>query len=73
MGKDKIRVLVRSLFIAMLGVFPLLNVLSNPHLASIRGVEIVQIIAVGFCFGAAFGTAIVSFTPSRGRGSGNPV
>ena len=72
MGKAQILVLVRSLFIAMLGVFPLLNVLSNPRLASLRGVEIVQIIAVGFCFGVAFGTAIVGFS-SAGRSSGKQL
>ena len=64
-------VVLRSLFIAMLGVFPLLNVLSNPRLASLHGSEIVQIIAVGFCFGVAFGTAMASFVPLRGRTNSN--
>ena len=72
MGKAKF-VVLRSLFIAMLGVLPLLNVLNNPRLASLHGVDIVQIIAVGFCFGAAFGTLMGSFVPSRARSNGDEL
>jgi hypothetical protein len=40
----------------LLGLFPLFNSLSNPHLASLRGPDVLQLVAIGFCFGAAFGT-----------------
>jgi len=54
---EKKRVLT-SLFVSMLGCFPLLNSLSNPRLAGLHVPDRLQLIAVGFCFGVAFGALV---------------
>ena len=58
-------VVLSSLFIAMLGVFALLNALGNPHFAAARGADFLQLIAVGFCFGVSFGMLMVTFAHRR--------
>lgn len=40
--------------LAVAGLAPLLNSFSNPRLVGMRGVDRLQLIAPGFCFGAAF-------------------
>jgi hypothetical protein len=45
----------RSLFVVMIGLFPLLNSLSNPRLVGLHVPDRLQLMAVGFCFGVAFG------------------
>jgi hypothetical protein len=52
------------LFIAFLGLAPLLNVVSSPQFATFRGVDIVRLIASGMCFGAAL-TALAIFFVGR--------
>lgn len=59
-------VVLTSLFIAGLGVLPLLNALGNPRFAAARGPDFLQLIAVGFCFGVSFGMLMVSFAFRRG-------
>lgn len=49
------RRVIRSLLLLMIGVFPLLNSLSNPRLAGLHGSDVVRLIASGFCFGVGFG------------------
>ena len=44
-----------ALFPAVLGLFPFSNTLGNPHLAGVRPVDRLQLIAVGICWGAAIG------------------
>jgi hypothetical protein len=39
----------------MLGLFPLLNSLSNPHLTGLHGSDFLQLIASGLCFGTGIG------------------
>lgn len=58
-----------SLFIAMLGVLPLLNALANPRFAAARGPDFLQLIAVGFCFGVSFGMLMASFVFRRRSGA----
>jgi hypothetical protein len=41
-------------FLTLLGTFPLINAAGNPRLASVRGVDMMQLASIGFCFGAAF-------------------
>ena len=48
------------LFLTWLGLMVLLNALGNPRLAAVRGPDMLQLVAVGFCFGTAFGLAIVA-------------
>jgi len=52
MGKKRV---VVSLFVFMIGFFPLLNSLSNPRLVGLHVPDRLQLIAVGFCFGVGFG------------------
>jgi hypothetical protein len=42
-------------FLLMLGLFPLLNSLSNPRLEALHKSDLVQLIASGLCFGLGFG------------------
>ena len=58
-------VVLSSLFIAMLGVLPLLNALGNPRFAAARGHDFLQLIAVGFCFGVSFGMLMLSSVSRR--------
>ena len=58
-------VVLSSLFIAMLGMLPLLNALGNPRFAGARGADFLQLIAVGFCFGVSFGMLMVTFVFRR--------
>ena len=60
MSRTKSAVLT-SLFIAMLGVLPLLNALANPRFGEARGHDFLQLIAAGFCFGVSFGMSMVNF------------
>ena len=59
-------IVLSSLFVAMLGVLPLLNALENPRFAAARGPDFLQLIAVGFCFGVSFGMLMISFVRRRG-------
>ena len=54
---EKKRVFV-SLFVFMIGFFPLLNSLGNPRLGALHGSDIVRLMASGFCFGVAFGVLV---------------
>jgi len=44
--------LIVGLFILMFGVFALLNALNNSRVKGLHGADILQLIAVGLCFGA---------------------
>ena len=58
----------RALVVAMLGIPPLLNSLSNPRLAALHGADILRLVAVGFCFGVAFGLLVVTLKSPGRRG-----
>jgi len=45
----------RALFILLLGFPPFINSLSNPRLAGLHVPDRLQLFAVGFCVGTAFG------------------
>lgn len=47
-----------SLFLAMFGVAVAVNALSNPRLATLHGPDILKLIAIGWCFGIAFGLLV---------------
>lgn len=57
MGKRK---LVLVLFLMLFGLFPFLNSLSNPRIAALHGVDILQLVASGLCFGVGLGILIGS-------------
>ena len=38
-----------------MGIAPLVNSLGNPRITGLRGPDILQLIAIGFCVGVAFG------------------
>jgi hypothetical protein len=38
----------------VVGMAPLINSMSNPHLAGLRGSDILQLAAIGFCAGVSF-------------------
>ncbi len=52
MGKRRVTLF---LFLLMLGLFPLVNNLSNPRLDGLRRSDLVQLIASVLCFGFGFG------------------
>jgi len=52
------------LFIAFLGLAPLVNVASSPRFSAFRAIDIVRLIASGVCFGAAL-TALAIFFVGR--------
>jgi hypothetical protein len=54
-------VVVRALVVMLLGVFPLLNSLSNPRLAAAHGSDFLRLIAAGLCFGVGIGLLIGTF------------
>ena len=49
----------------LFGVLALTNVLSNPRIATLHGSDVVQLIAVGLCFGFALTTLITLVRASR--------
>ena len=48
-------VVFKALFILLLGFLPFINSLSNPRLAGLHVPDRLQLFAVGFCVGTAFG------------------
>ena len=61
MEPRKKRIALASLFVLAIGFIPLLNSLDNPRLAALHGVDIVRLVAAGFCFGTSFGMFMVAF------------
>jgi len=53
--------LLLSLFIAALGFAPLLNSMSNPRIASLHATDILQLSAIGWCFGLSAAFLVVYF------------
>ena len=47
-----------ALFLVLLGLMPLMNSISNPRLQGLHGADFLRLIAVGFCFGTAFGMLV---------------
>ena len=45
-------------FLVLFGLMPLFNSFSNPRLQNLHGVDRLQLIAVGLCFGVAFGLLV---------------
>jgi len=44
---------------------PFINSLDNPHLKGLRGPDVLQLIAIGFCVGAAFGMFMAGYVGRR--------
>ena len=44
---------------------PFMNSLDNPRVAGLHGADILRLIAVGFCIGAAFGMFMAGFVGRR--------
>ena len=59
----KKRTVFAALALLAMGVAPLVNSLGNPRLAGLRGPDILQLTAIGFCVGLALGVFL------GGRGS----
>ena len=49
----------------LFGILVLANVLGNPRIATLHGSDVVQLIAVGLCFGVALTTLITLVRASR--------
>ncbi len=64
----KKRTVFAALALLAMGVAPLVNSLENPRLAGLRGPDILQLTAIGFCVGLALGVFLVGVFPG-GRGS----
>ena len=43
----------------LFGLMALVNVVGNPRIATLHGSDVVQLIAVGMCFGVALATLVV--------------
>lgn len=50
-----------ALAILMFGVFALVNSISNPRLKALRGSDILQLLAVGLCFGSGIALLVHRF------------
>jgi hypothetical protein len=55
------------LFYTVVGGVVLMNALASPNAASFRGLDVMRLIAAGFCFGAAFVTLVVFVRGTWGR------
>jgi hypothetical protein len=55
MGKRRV---ILVLFLLLFGLMPLLNSLSNPRLQGLHGADVLQLIAMGLCFGFGFGVLL---------------
>jgi hypothetical protein len=55
MNKAKV---TAPLVVAIIGVAVAVNALSNPRLATLHGPDILKLIAIGWCFGIAFGLLV---------------
>ena len=62
----KKRTVFATLSVLAIGIAPLVNSLGNPRLAGLRGPDILQLIAIGFCVGLALGMFLVGFLGARG-------
>ena len=49
----------------LFGILALANILGNPRIATLHGSDVVQLIAVGLCFGVALTTLITLVRASR--------
>lgn len=45
-------------FLMLFGVFPLMNSFNNPRLAELRGVDRLQLVGSGLCFGMGVGVMV---------------
>jgi hypothetical protein len=63
-GRKK-RTVLTSLFILALAFPPFINSLDNPHLKGLRGPDVLQLFAIGFCVGVAFGMFMAGFVGGR--------
>ena len=52
----------------LFGILALANILGNPRIATLHGSDVVQLIAVGVCFGVALATLVTLVRASRGGG-----
>ena len=57
----------------LFGLLGLSRTIGNPRLASVRGVDIVLLIATGMCLGAALAMIVASLRRSREVESGGAV
>lgn len=55
MNKRRIGVVA---FLFLFGLIPLFNSFSNPRFQNLHGADRLQLIAVGLCFGVAFGLLV---------------
>jgi hypothetical protein len=60
------RTVFAALALLAMGVPPLVNSLENPRLAGLRGPDIMQLTAIGFCVGLALGVFLVGMFGGRG-------
>jgi hypothetical protein len=51
----------------LFGLLSFFNMVSKPSFATIRGVDVVQLIATGMCFGVALATLVVFARRPRAR------
>jgi hypothetical protein len=53
------------LVVLAMGFPPFINSLDNPHLKGLRGPDVLQLFAIGFCVGGAFGLFMAGFVGGR--------
>ena len=53
-GRKK-RTVFAALAVLAMGFPPFVNSFDNPHLAGLRGPDVLQLVAIGLCVGAALG------------------
>ncbi len=63
-GRNK-RSVFGALAVLAMGVPPFVNSLGNPRLAGLRGPDVMQLIAIGFCVGGSLGVFLVGVLGGR--------
>jgi hypothetical protein len=53
------------LFTAFMGFAAFINFVSSPAFAAIRAIDLVRLMASGFCFGAAVASLLILFVGSK--------
>jgi len=59
------RTFLVSLAVLAMGIPPLVNSPDNPRLAGLRGPDVLQLTAIGYCIGLAFGAFLAGFPGGR--------
>ena len=64
-GSRKKRTVFAALAVLAMGFPPFINSFDNPHLKGLRGPDVLQLLMIGMCVGAALAIFLVGFLGGR--------